>query len=368
MSIELIGVNCIMTSISIIDILDELLKGKKENEVVEFKTAKDNYDFADLGKYFSALSNEANLKGKQCAWLIFGIDKNFNIVGTKYRNSSPKLESLKQEIAVQMTNNITFMDIFDITADNNERVLLFKIPPAPRGNPIAFQGHWYGRNGESLCALNIEELDRIRTQFPLNDWSSGIVENVDVSCLDTEALILARKNFKIKNPRLKDDVDSWDDLTFLKKAKLTKGRYLTRAALLLLGRNETESLLDSDPKIRWILKGHSGEEKAYEIFGIPLLLAIDQVFLKIRNIKYRYMHSSSTIFPEEIDKYDPFSIREALNNCIAHQDYTLAGRINVIEHEDSLQLTNVGSFLPGNVESVVIEDAPPEIYRNRLLI
>ena len=33
-----------------------------EDEVVEFKKAENNFDFDDLGKYFSALSNEANLR------------------------------------------------------------------------------------------------------------------------------------------------------------------------------------------------------------------------------------------------------------------------------------------------------------------
>ncbi len=53
----------------IIDIslkLKELLLGY-ENEIVEFKEAKIQYDFNKLGKYFSALSNEANLKGKRAA-------------------------------------------------------------------------------------------------------------------------------------------------------------------------------------------------------------------------------------------------------------------------------------------------------------
>jgi len=56
-----------------------------------------------------------------------------------------------------------------------------------------------------------------------------------------------------------------------------------------------------------------------------------------------------------------------LNNCIAHQDYTLAGRINVVEREESLTFTNLGNFVPGNVERVVMEDAPEEHYRNRFL-
>jgi ATP-dependent DNA helicase RecG len=93
---------------------------------------------------------------------------------------------------------------------------------------------------------------------------------------------------------------------------------------------------------------------------------VDKVYAKIRNLKYRYIREG-TLFPEETDQYEPYAIREALNNCIAHQDYTLAGRINVVEREDSLTFTNLGSFVPGNVQRVVMEDAPEEHYRNRFL-
>jgi ATP-dependent DNA helicase RecG len=73
------------------------------------------------------------------------------------------------------------------------------------------------------------------------------------------------------------------------------------------------------------------------------------------------------LFPDEVDQYEPFVIREAINNCIAHQDYTKGGRINVVEIEDQLIFTNLGSFIPGSVEKVVKEDAPEEHYRNRFL-
>jgi ATP-dependent DNA helicase RecG len=36
-----------------------------ENEWFEFKEAKGQMDLDDLGKYFSALSNEANIKGQR---------------------------------------------------------------------------------------------------------------------------------------------------------------------------------------------------------------------------------------------------------------------------------------------------------------
>lgn len=44
-----------------------------EDETVEFKEANNDYDKDKIGRYFSALSNEANLRNVQCGWLIFGI-------------------------------------------------------------------------------------------------------------------------------------------------------------------------------------------------------------------------------------------------------------------------------------------------------
>jgi ATP-dependent DNA helicase RecG len=115
-----------------------------------------------------------------------------------------------------------------------------------------------------------------------------------------------------------------------------------------------------------LLKDARGNDKDYHIESCPLLLAVDKIYAKIRNLKYRYI-KNGTLFPDEVDQYEPFVIREAINNCIAHQDYTRGGRINAVEMEDQLIFTNLGSFIPGSVEKVVKEDAPEEHYRNRFL-
>lgn len=74
-----------------------------------------------------------------------------------------------------------------------------------------------------------------------------------------------------------------------------------------------------------------------------------------------------TLFPTEISMYDPWVIREILHNCIAHQDYSLASRINVVEEPETLLFTNMGTFIPGSLENVLLGDAPPEHYRNPFL-
>ena len=76
--------------------LETLLRCKTENEIVEFKEAKRTYDFTKLGKYFSALSNEANLKRVKQAWLVFGVKDNQAVVGTQFRPTAKDLQSLKK--------------------------------------------------------------------------------------------------------------------------------------------------------------------------------------------------------------------------------------------------------------------------------
>lgn len=61
-----------LSEIERIKILDRLRCLPAETELVEFKRAENSFSESDLGVYFSALSNEANLKGAMCSWLVFG--------------------------------------------------------------------------------------------------------------------------------------------------------------------------------------------------------------------------------------------------------------------------------------------------------
>src|SRR3972149_1189582 len=356
-----------MTKQELLNKLNELRSLPAETEVFEFKEAKNNFDFAKMGKYFSALSNEANLKGRPYAWLIFGIkDKGRIIVGSRFRPNRKDLDSLKGELANKTTNRITFIEIYELFLPES-RVIMFQIPAAPKGIPIAFDGHYYGRDGEELSPLNLEEIEPIRAQGATEDWSAAVVHGATVEDLDPAAIAKARENYKNKFPDQANDVDRWDDITFLNKTKVTIKGKITRAAIILLGKSESEHFISpAEAKIRWLLKDAKGNDKDYHIESCPLLLAVDRIYAKIRNLKYRYI-KDGTLFPDEVDQYEPFIIREAINNCIAHQDYTKGGRINVVEMEDQLIFTNLGSFIPGSVEKVVKEDAPEEHYRNRFL-
>jgi len=346
----------------------QLLALPAENEIVEFKEANNNYDFNKLGKYFSALCNEANLLSKDCAWLVFGVeDKHHKIKGTKYRERKPDLDNLKKEIADKTSGRITFIEIYELFLSEG-RVVLFQIPPAPKGLPVSFEGHFYGRDGESLVALNIEEFERIRNQQLQDDWSAAIIPDASIDDLDPKAIAYAKERFLVKFPEFEEDIAHWDHLTFLNKAKICVQGKITRTAIILLGTSESEHyLIPSIAKIRWILKTLNNEEKDYDIFPPPFLLSLDKVYEKIRNLKYRYL-PKGTLFPNELLRYEPFNIREAINNCVAHNDYSKGGYINVVEFEDErLVFTNLGNFIPGSIEKVIMQDSPEETYRNRFL-
>ncbi|MBR4532821.1 DeoR family transcriptional regulator [bacterium] len=353
--------------------LDELLSIKYETETVEFKEAKETFAFDDLGKYFSALSNEANLHNEKYAWLVFGVeDKKHNIVGTNYKNDDKSLLALKEEMGKQTTGNLTFIEIhkcFRKNKNNEEkRILVFQIPAAPCGMPVAFKRMYYGRDGEALVGLSIEKIERIRAQNVTNDWSAQTIPNATIEHLSKEAILLARKMYAEKNPHLASDIERWSDSVFLNNARLTREGKITNTTILLLGKPESADLIiPAISQITWILKDRDGVVKDYEHFYCPLIVSAEKVKAKIRNLTYRYMTGDS-IFPKETLQYDPYIIREALNNAIAHQDYSKAGRITVQEHEDDyLIFCNCGDFIPGSIKNVLKAEYSASNYRNPFL-
>ena len=337
-----------------------------ETEIVEFKEAKEGYDFGKIGKYFSALSNEANLKSKSCAWLIFGVEnRKHEIIGSNYRTNRKDLDRLKKEIGDKTTQNISFIEIYELE-NQKGRVVMFQIPAAPKGIPIAFEGFYYGRANESLVALNIEKIERIRNQATSKDWSKNIVPEANLEHLDREAILKAREQFKKKHFKLAKDVDDWDDALFLDKASITIEGKITNTAILLLGKDTSSHLLSpAIGQISWVLKD---APEGYEHFYTPFILTVDKTLSCIRNLKYRYMIDDATLFPEEVTHYDDWVIREALHNCVAHSDYSKQSRIIVLEYNDRLIFDNAGGFIPDSIEEAILYNRPQRYYRNPFLV
>ena len=346
----------------------ESLIAEWESEIVEFKEANDDYPTSKIGRYFSAIANEANLRGKEKGWLVFGVNnKSRSITNTTFRTGAGKLQEIKQSISSGTEPSVTFRNIHEYSHSANNRVLIFEIPAAPAGMPIAWNGYYFGRSNESLVALSIDKLDEIRSQEYKEDWSAQTVPEAGIEHLDTAAITKARESFarKHSNRLEKSEVVAWSDITFLDRARITQNGKITRTALLLLGKAESVYLLSPHPaQITWKLEG---PERAYEHFSPPFFLETSELYKRIRNIQMRILPDDE-LLPIEVSKYDQKIILEALHNCIAHQDYTKNARVVVTEQPEKLIFENEGNFFEGSPDDYIEGDKTPRRYRNPFLV
>ncbi|MCR5152512.1 MAG: putative DNA binding domain-containing protein [Prevotella sp.] len=349
------------------DILTHLLN-HSENEVVEFKVAKNNYDVDDLGKYFSALSNEANLREHDFAWIVFGIDNKTHIVtGTNFKEGEQALNRLKQDMSQHTTDNLIFREIVPLFVEG-KRVLMFKVPASPRNIVMHWKGIAYARDGESLKPLNQTKRDEIRHQSPIPDWTAQLVPNATIGDLDELALATARVMYKKVHSNIpSQEVDGWSKEDFLSNSNMMRDGQITRAAILLLGKPlSLNKIHPAVAQITWTLQDDEDIVDDYEHFTIPFLLTVDKVLAKIRNKTMREL-PGGTLFPDTMKQYDDYTIREALHNAIAHQDYTLQQRIVFVESPGKLYYGNGGSFIPGTIEKALEHKGPQLHYRNECL-
>lgn len=359
-----------------------LLKLPREEGTVEFKS---NWDVPeDIGQYISALANTAALSRHERAWLVWGvIDSSLQVKGTHFDPFSQRVKSDSNQSLIMwlqvMTQPRADFEFHEVQHPDG-RVVLLEIHPA-RSAPVAFQHVRYIRIDSHKMKLS-EHADkeaRLWAQLGVKeDWTGEVVPGATLDDLDAEALVAARlryTEFRIRSEpdaRQHDDiraeVERWSLATLLNKAHVTKQGRITRSALLLLGKDESAHfLVPVDAKISWILRdAHNGTVTSHP-FGLPFLLATERAFTRIRNVTLDHM-PDGTLFPTPVPQYDPWVVREALHNCVAHQDYSLGGKINLVEHPDRLVLTNLGQFIPQSVEWMLEHQSPPEHYRNQWLI
>lgn len=341
-----------------------------ETEVVEYKEAKRGYDFEKIGKYFSALSNEANLRNAECGWLVFGVTDKRGVCGTAYRKEdhwpSIGLRSLKREIAENLNNGLTFEEVYEFDIDG-KRVVAFQIPPCEFASPTTWRGVPWSRENESLVEMPRFKLEAIWGQSR-PDWSKCASFEAGFDDLDPDAVRIACERYVEKYAPKQPAIKSLDEEEMLRKMGFLVHGRVTNAALVLLGRPESTVFLGgAAPRITWTLYAPDGRVEAYEHFDPPFILQVDRVLGKIRNERYRYFDKQATLFPTPANKYDSEIIRELLHNAIAHQDYRNSGKINVLEYGDRLVFKNEGTFIPGTIEKAIEPGYKPPYYRNRLL-
>lgn len=336
----------------------------------EMKNLKNSFNGHEGEDVMSYVSGIANMEG---GVLVIGVvDKTMDIVGTDLSQFNLDTSSAVYRIKENCTNvSSEGLNIDEyITSDTHKVVWVIHIPKHLPRKPVYAHKKAWQRIKDNLVLLTPEREAAILSEGLLQqDWTATILPDASIDDLDPAAILKAREKYKEVHPKKEKEVDAWDDKTFLNKAHITIKDKITIAAIILLGREESEHyLLPSVCKVRWSLKNEKSENLDFKVFSIPMILAIEDIGRQIRNTSYEFTISGN-IFPEKMLRYDEFTLREPLNNAIAHQDYDKGARIEVIEYEnDHLVFRNHGEFLPESVEKVVLDDSPESIYRNPFLV
>lgn len=337
-----------------------------ENEACEWKEFKSlkhaitGSKGDDVASYVSAL---ANMEGGH---LVLGVqDGSLDLIGIQeFHGYTP--DNLPPRLLGKCSNldsESLKVEAFQ-TTDSDKTIWVIHVPKHKPRLPVYAHDQAWQRVGDNLVPLRPERRDSILAESIIDvDWSSEIILDATLDDLDGDAIRVAREKFgdKHQKSRFVEGVDDWDDATFLDKAKITINGKITRTAILLLGKHESSHYLLPNPaQITWKL---DTEEKAYEHFGPPFLLAGTELLKRIRNITYK-IFPDNELLATEVRKYETRVILEALHNCIAHQDYVRNERVLVTEKTDRLIFENGGGFFDGKPEDYFTGETTPRRYRN----
>lgn len=334
----------------------------------EFKNLKNSFCGDEKDDVISYVFAIANMEGGH---LVIGVhDKTLDIVGTDTYNYDRQKAILRlTERCVNLSTEGLDIDEF-VTDDTNRKVWVIHIPKHLPKRPVFAHNKAWQRIEDSLVEMTAERMSAILDEpiFSETDWSAQIVADAMIEDLDEVAIAKARMMFKKVHSRIPEaEVNAWTVETFLSKCGIMKNGGITRAAIILLGKYESAfKLRPAVAQVTWTRRDEKQEVVDYEHFTVPFILTVDEILSKIENLTMREM-PGGTLFPDTMKQYDDYTIREALHNCIAHQDYTMQQRINFVENPTYLYYSNAGSFIPGTLENALTNEEPQAYFRNECL-
>lgn len=350
----------------------------KEDDACDWKEMKNlknsfaGQEGVDVVSYVSAI---ANMEGGH---LVIGVqDKTLEIIGTDlsklmFNGSQATPESAAFKLTEQCTNlsseGLTIEEY--VTEDTHKTVWIIHIPKHLPRRPVYAHKKAWQRVKDSLVQMRPERMEAILDEpiFTAEDWSAIVVPNATIDDLEELAIAKARKMYKKVHSRIPaQEVDAWSVEELLSNSGLMIEGKLTRAAIILLGKPvSVYKLRPAVVEVTWSLRDEREEIIDYEHFTAPFILTVDEILAKIRNLTMREL-PGGTLFPDTMKQYDDYTIREALHNCIAHQDYTLQQRINLVENPGFVYYENGGSFIPVTLQRALATKGPQRHFRNESL-
>ncbi len=263
--------------------LESLRSLPREQAVVEFKS--NLADPEKIGAYISGLANTAALQGRDRAWLVWGVeDGSHRVLGTVFDPFGQKIGNQSLQMWLQvMTQPRADFAFHELDCDGL-RVVMLEIHSA-RAAPMAFQHTRYIRVDSHLVKLADYPSHEARLWNALGtseDWTGVVVPEATLDDLDPQAVAAARVRYAeylvrgepdaSKHEAIRTEVAALTVPTLLNKARVTKQGRVTRAALLLLGKDESSHFLaPADAKMTWVLRDAGNDTVTSQPFGVPFL-------------------------------------------------------------------------------------------------
>lgn len=330
----------------------------------EFKNLKNDFNGKEKDDIISYVSALSNMEGGH---LVIGVvDKTLDIVGTDTYNYDVQKARLRMtNLCANLPSEGLLVEEF-VTDDTHKTVWVIHVPKHMRRRPVYAHSKAWQRLDDSLVGLEQSRLEAILDEQELPyDWSAQVIEEATIDDLDADAIQLARDGYKQRYPKFATECDTWTDKTFLDKASLTIEGKITRATLLLVGKEEKAHKLHHIAQIVW--KCFQDGQTFGDIYTIPFIRSTSELLNRIRNYRFK-IYPKNSLIPAEVWKYDTESILEGLHNSIAHQRYESGARIVVTEDKDKLTFQNEGSFYEGTYYQYITGEKTPKSYRNPALV
>lgn len=315
------------------DQIDLWRASKSETQNLEFKEAKNQYDNKKLYKYCVAMANEGG------GHLLLGIADKLPrpVVGTKaFDNPIEMASKIFQAIGFRV-------DIEEVKHPDG-RVLVFIIPPRPRGTAYHYDGAYLMRSGEELVPMSEDQLRRIFAEGKPAWLENVALANVGaqnvVSLLDTQAFfdLLSRPY-----PTTQENVVAHLEDEHLIEKTAQGYSILNIGALLLAKRlkdfpsvsRKAARVIVYDGESKLKTKSDLTGEKGYAV-GFSGLVSYVMGLLPQNEIIEEAIRRESKLLPDVV-------IRELLANALIHQDLEMTGASPVVEiYSNRVEISNPG--------------------------
>jgi ATP-dependent DNA helicase RecG len=328
--------------------LQGLLKAK-EDEHLEFKEARNRYDFEELVKYCAALANEGGGK------MVLGVTDRHprQVVGTAAFES---LERTKAGLIEKLGLRIEIEEI----SHTNGRVLIFHIPSRSLGVPISFRGAYWMRGGDSLVPMTNNQIKRIFAESE-PDFSAQLCPGAALTDLETQAIEEFRRRWLQKSQNAALQTISVRQL--LIDAELMVDDQLTFAALILLGNRPAlgKFLAQAEVVFEYRSSEATGPAQQRLDFRRGFFSFYDDLWNAI-NTRNDIQHIQDGLFIWDIPTFNEAVVREAVLNAVSHRDYRSAGSVFIKQYPQKLEVVSPGGLPQGiTPENILWQQYP----RNR---